>query len=224
MTDPDLLADHADTTREGAAGGEARELVRQLSHALRQPLSTIESIGFLLGARTADSAKMRRQLNLALEQVNSVIDNAVYYVGAVPARPVLFDLKELLAHVLVERYAEAHPHLTIDWDPGVVWAEGDRGQIAHMLRCLIQGFQALARHAAQARMNLEIRPAAAVIRLVAPEVRLTADEIEREMEPLGCLACAERIAFANKSRLEVCSGPESGFSVALHIPLRRLFR
>lgn len=200
---------------------EARELVCHLSHSLRQPLSTLEAIAFLLDSRANEPAKTRHQLNLVLKQVQDVLENAAYFVGATPARPKLFDLKELLAEVLVDRHSETQPHLAIDMDRGVAWVHGDPNHFAHMLRCQLDGFHGLVRRIPDALLEFRIHAATARVVLTAPGVRLSADEVEREMEPLGCLACAERIAFANRSRFEVHCGPDPSFQVALRVPLHR---
>jgi signal transduction histidine kinase len=92
---------------------EITEVVRQLSHELRQPLSTMESIAYYLSMVVpGHDLRVRQQvekLQSLVEQMNWVLADAVHFFQATPPNPQMVDLNELITEAVSGEQAQKQP-------------------------------------------------------------------------------------------------------------------
>jgi signal transduction histidine kinase len=129
---------------ESTALVEPAEIVSQIAHELRQPLSTIESIAYYLDlVLQQEQPKIRQQLaklQQLVDQSNWIVSNAVYFTQAAAPAPEPVDLQEILCECVAD---SAFNGIRVELCPAEtlprVWL--DRAQGLHLVRALIQFFR-----------------------------------------------------------------------------------
>lgn len=130
-------------------GDDVVSVVRHLSHELRQPLSTLEGTAYYLGiALPRADARVRQhveRLQQQIHQVNWILSDALHYLQAVPPRPGLIDLEELLSQCAMDLTPSGRAQLDLDLSAPGKLVLFDPGQGQHMLRNLLRVFRQICR-------------------------------------------------------------------------------
>lgn len=118
------------------------EVVQHLTHELRQPLSAMEHIAFYLAmVLPRDDQRARQQvdkLQRLVAQANGLLDDAAHFLQAMPVRPQLLDLNELITEALAELPSHGlRPHLCEE----LAAVKIDPSQGAHLVRTVIAMYQ-----------------------------------------------------------------------------------
>lgn len=96
----------------------AKDVIRRLTHELRQPLSALESIAFYLqmtvGGGGSDVSAQVERLQQMVDNANWVLSDVLHLLQMAPATPVAVGLEELLEEVLAEAWASEG--LTVETD------------------------------------------------------------------------------------------------------------
>ncbi len=210
---------------------DAAAIVRHLTHELRQPLSTIESIGYYLKmVLPASDTKLQRQLarlQSAIEQTGWILTNAVHFLQSSPPRRRLMDLDEAVSGAVSE-FLRGHPvWVDVDLAPAPAMVEADPDHFRHLLRTLLYFFRRVSRTGGRIAIRTRSGPGGVSLHLETAGVEYSAEEIEAMFDPLGChppagsglaLASAVRIAESHGGRL-ACRLAEGGrLTVQLALP------
>jgi len=207
---------------------DAAQVVRHLAHEIRQPLSTLESLAFLLdialdqpGASAREHvAKIRQQV----DEASSILDDAVHYVQACPLAPAPLALNQLLAMALAERPAGGGVGLHLDLSPEPCEASLDRKQALHLARHLLALATRLSRRDSSVHVSTERRGGEVRLKLAWFGDHRSIEELWRRFEPLSSdappggalsLASARRIVEAHGGELEIYGGPDGRAVVAV---------
>jgi len=114
------------------------QVVQHLTHELRQPLSAMEHIAYYLAMVLPREDQRSRQqvdrLQRLVAQANSLLDDATHFLQALPAKPQILDLNEIITEALAEWPAHGlRPQLCEE----LAVVKIDPGQAAHLVRCVI---------------------------------------------------------------------------------------
>ena len=208
---------------------EVTEVVRQLSHELRQPLSTMESIAYYLTMVVPrHDLRVRQQvekLQQLVEQMNWVLADAVHFFQAVPPNPQLVDLNELVTESLTTENSSQLQPLQIALCESVAMVEMDPSQARHCVQSLI----GLVRKWAHGEVRITTQHVGSEVHLCvsAPQLRIQSEEASLIFEPFRphapagaglAFASVRRIAEANGGRAEVQLNEPRGVTVSVELP------
>jgi len=206
---------------------EVTEVVRQLTHELRQPLSTMESISYYLTMVVPrHDLRVRQQvdkLQQLVEQMNWVLADAVHFFQAAQPNPQLVDLNELVSEALSGGHGAHGPVQVSLCDPAAM-VEMDPAQARHCVHSLI----GLVRKWAHGEVRIDtVRLGGEVhLRVAAPQLRVQSSEASLIFEPFRphapagaglAFASVRRIAEANGGRAEVALNEPTGVTVSIEL-------
>ena len=187
---------------------EVTEVVRQLSHELRQPLSTMESIAYYLSMVVPrHDVRVRHQvdkLQQLVDQMNWVLADAVHFFQATPPNPQLVDLNELVSETITTGQQPQMP-MQVALCDSVAMVEMDPSQARHCVQSLI----GLVRKWAHGEVSVSTQHVGAEVhlRVSAPQLRIQSDEASLIFEPFRPHAPAGAgLAFASVRRIAEASG------------------
>ncbi len=190
-------------------------IVRHLTHELRQPLSTIESIGYYLQMvlPTSDT-KARHQLGKlqqAIEQASWILSDAVHFLQSSPPKPELVDLDEMVSGA-VSDFLRGHPvWVDVDLAQAPTLVEVDPDHFRHLLRTLLYFFRRVTHAGKRIAVRTRASDEGVSVELETAEVPYTAQDIEMMFDPFGshlpagsglALASVVRITESHGGRLE----------------------
>lgn len=227
----DFLRELEWTVRNEPAQGTP-DLLRNLSHELRQPLSAIESIAFYLQmampGSTAKSHQHLARIPELVEAMNGVLSDAVHYMGLIPPQVQHADLQVLVAEVAVELFNDQRPHFVIDMGARGIPVSIDCGQGRHLIRTLACFFRQIGKPLPEVVLRTSVRQQEACIDFHAPGIEYAREELDAMFEPFhselpqGCalsLVTARRIAESHRGRVAIRSECGAGTSVSVYLPL-----
>jgi signal transduction histidine kinase len=207
---------------------EVTEVVRQLSHELRQPLSTMESISYYLSMVVPrHDLRIRQQvdkLQQLVEQMNWVLADAVHFFQAMPPNPQLIDLNELVSETIVDEQ-NAQPPLQVSLCESVAVVAMDPAQARHCVQSLIGLVRKWAH--GEVRVTTQRVGTEVHLRVAAPQLRIQSAEASLIFEPFRphapagaglAFASVRRIAEANGGRAEVHLNEPKGVTVSVELP------
>ena len=207
---------------------EVTEVVRQLSHELRQPLSTMESISYYLSMVVPrHDLRVRQQvekLQQLVEQMNWVLADAVHFFQAMPPNPQLIDLNELVSETITNEQS-AQPPLQVSLCESVAMVAMDPAQARHCVQSLIGLVRKWAH--GEVRVTTQRVGAEMHLRVAAPQLRIQSAEASLIFEPFRphapagaglAFASVRRIAEANGGRAEVHLNEPKGVTVSVELP------
>jgi len=136
-------------TSAAAPRFQACDVLRQVAHELRQPLSTIESIAYYLDIILPDTEPRAREqagkLQQMVHQCNRILADAIHYLQAAPPRRELLELAELIGAELAERPDKDACCLRYEPAEQLPPVLLDAAQARHMVGNLIAFFQQVSR-------------------------------------------------------------------------------
>lgn len=142
LAERDYLATHDNSAPE------ASELVSQIAHELRQPLSTIEAIAYYLDMvlpRTEQKARQQlAKLQQLVEQSNWIVTNAVHLTNPLVPAPQKLDLEESITRVAAEWVLTAENPVQFDFRGELPLVYLDPGQAHDLLQNLFTFFRQIA--------------------------------------------------------------------------------
>ena len=207
----------------------AGDVIRHLSHELRQPLSTIESIAFYLGMLFPEQPKLAAQsdrLRRLVEHMNWVLTDAVHLVQAAPVNLQVLDLHELVSNELAGQTSQGRCEFVADYAEQDALVRMDAAQASHLVRGMLlavgnlpEDSEILVRtHTGAGSVTLEIQ---------VPRTELSSRELDWLFTPLEShrngsglsLFAARRIAKAHGGSLEVSSSPQLCVRLTCSLPL-----
>lgn len=207
---------------------EVTEVVRQLSHELRQPLSTMESIAYYLTMVVPrHDMRVRQQvekLQQLVEQMNWVLADAVHFFQATPPNPQLVDLNELVTESITGEPVSQSP-LQVSLSESVAMVQMDPAQARHCVHSLIGLVRKWAH--GEVRISTQHIGSEVHLRVSAPQLRIQSDEASLIFEPFRphapagaglAFASVRRIAEANGGRAEVQLNEPKGVTVSVELP------
>ncbi|MFN7918566.1 MAG: HAMP domain-containing sensor histidine kinase [Bryobacteraceae bacterium] len=227
----DFLRELEWTVRNEPAQGTP-ELLRNLSHELRQPLSAIESIAFYLQMAIPGSpAKSHQHLARIPELVdsmNGVLSDVVHYMGLIPPQVQHADLQVLVAEVAVDLFTEQRPHLVVDLAANTIPVSIDCPQGRHLVRTLASFFRQIGKPLDEVRLRASAANGEARLDFHAPGIEYSPDELDAMFEPFhpdlpqGCalsLVTARKIAEGHGGRVGIRSEAGTGTTMTVYLPL-----
>jgi signal transduction histidine kinase len=208
---------------------ESAEMLREMAHELRQPLSTIESIAYYLDlVLPPDSGRVRTQierLKRMVEQSNWIVSNAVNFVQTAPTRPQLMGVRDLMGSAALEcSYGSPIEYNLDESDPLV---RIDPGQAVHLFYTLLVLFRTAVCSDPHLCVSCSSNGFETVIRLSTgrsgvPEMKLpNLSGTSGNGLPPGAglsLASVRKILEAHNGQTEVAADGES-LTVTLKFPL-----
>lgn len=207
---------------------EVIDVVRQLSHELRQPLSTMESIAYYLSMVVPrQDLRVRQQvekLQTLVEQMNWVLADAVHFFQATEPNPQLVDLNELVSESIRNEQGGPTP-VNVSLCDAAALTEMDPAQARHCVHSLI----GLVRKWAHGEVRVSTHHAGGEVhlRVSAPQLRIQSDEASLIFEPFRphgpagaglAFASVRRIAEAHGGRAEVRLNEPRGVTVSIELP------
>lgn len=208
---------------------QAGDVVRHLTHELRQPLSAIESIAYYLGMVLPEENKLTPQLGRLrhlVDQMNWSLTDAVHLLQAAPVSPQVLDLHELITEVLAERASHEGARFHPEFAETAALVNMDPAQASHLVRGVMltmsqlpEGTGIMVRTAVDGRtVRLEI---------CVPGFDVPREDLDRFFTPLEShlpngalsLACARKIAEAHGGTIEAASVPQLGVRFQCSFPL-----
>lgn len=119
----------------------AKDVIRHLTHELRQPLSALESIAFYLqmtvGGGGSDVSAQVERLQQMVDNANWVLSDVLHLLQMAPATPVAVVLEELLEEVLCEAWASEGLAVETDIDEALPAMAVDLEQARHLFRSVL---------------------------------------------------------------------------------------
>ena len=196
------------------------DVLRDVAHELRQPLSTIESIAYYLAMvlPPADE-RARAQLNCIrqlVEQSNWILSSGLGLVGCAPAgAPVPIDLEELLTRAAAASVGQDRPTVRFALAGSLPLVQLDPGQGRDLAETLL----ILARQLA-ARGPVTISSEACCSGGAALLVSAPAQVSMSAFGPGAMLGLenARKIAEIHGGRLTLESSPEAGIRLTVMLP------
>lgn len=120
----------------------ARDVIRHLTHELRQPLSALESIAFYLqmtvGGGHSDVSAQVNRLQQMVDSANWILSDALHLLRMAPANPESVDIEELTDDVLTETWVSEGLAIQKEFAEDLPPAWVDSEQLQHLLRTVLQ--------------------------------------------------------------------------------------
>ena len=227
---PDPAATAAAMIKSDGAPYDAADVVRHVTHELRQPLSTIESIAYYLEITLPHAESRARaqagKLQQMVHQCNWILADAIHYLQAAPPRLELLDLSEIISETLTEWSGEDTRQIQYEPAEHLPPVLLDASQAQHLLCNLFTFYQQVARGGA-----ITIRTSAvdqqARLEMTAPAPGYDAASLAALFEPFSPhLPGGSGLALASVRRIAEAHGATLDASVTPHgdLQLRIAFR
>jgi signal transduction histidine kinase len=119
-----------------------KDVLRHLTHELRQPLSALESIAFYLqmtvGTGGSDISAQVNRLHQMVDSANWVLSDVLHLMQMAPPKPEAVDINELTEDVLTESWVSDGLAIQQDFADDLPDAWADVEQLRHLLRSVLQ--------------------------------------------------------------------------------------
>ena len=227
---PSSATECASTPSSACSPNDATAVVRHLAHELRQPLSTIESIGYYLKiALPPNQVRARQQadkLQEVVDQANTIIGDALFFLDAATPKPQLIDLNELLSEILVQSSDHESVHAQVELSERAL-ARMDPAHARHLLRNLIGFFRQVIRPVGSITINTKSSCSEIMLTLSAGGSAIASGDLQGVFEPFNqslpagvglTMASARRIVQVHGGRIELRSLEDQGVSVVVTVP------
>lgn len=132
------------------APSETGEVVRHLTHELRQPLSTLETSAYylklILSGNDPRVDQQLEKIQQVVQNMSWILADAVHYLQAASPHPQWVDLTELISEALATQ-VPGMQEVELDWTESsdAPLVEMDPGQAQHLVRVLLSVFRLIAR-------------------------------------------------------------------------------
>lgn len=120
----------------------AEDVIRHLTHELRQPLSALESIAYYLqlkmGESNADVSAQVQRLEQMVDNANWVLSDILHLLPMMPPNSAAVGVGELAEEVLAEAWVSEGLAIRQDFAEEMAPARVDVEQLRHLLRSVLQ--------------------------------------------------------------------------------------
>lgn len=201
----------------------AKDVIRHLTHELRQPLSALESIAYYLQLTVASgggadvSAHVHR-LQQMVDNANWVLSDVLHLLQMAPPNPSVVDIEELLAEVVNESWAAEGltVHTEVPEEFPDAWVDAE--QLRHLLRSVLQFLRRTMEEPREVILIGSIQPGAIHVEFRATAPTVVPDLVFNPLEGNQLLTC-RRIAENNAGRFHVFQDPGGWLSLRLQLPV-----
>ncbi len=200
----------------------ARDVIRHLTHELRQPLSALDSIAFYLqmtvGGDSNDVSAQVNRLQQMVDNANWVLADVVYLMHVAPPHLEVVNCQELMEEMLTETWACEGLTITLDvaGDTPAAWA--DPAQIRHLLRCVLQFLRRIAEEPRAVGISVSPRNGAVQLQFAANAPQVVPAALFQPLEG-NQLYTARRIAENNAGEFHVVQDEHGRLILRLSIPV-----
>lgn len=202
----------------------ADSLIRTLSHELRQPLSTIESIAYYLQLALPNTdpkiAEQLTRLRSLVDQSNWILSDALLLAQNGNIRPEAISLDELVSEfVMDEGFCEGpYPSFDLHLNSGPVWM--DYQQARQMVHNVCRLFRMAARMDAVIAIHTRMLPNGSVLL----KANSLGPALEEDAMPAGTslsLLCLQKIADDNSASLFMNFSNPPLLELGIEVPAAR---
>lgn len=194
------------------------EILMDVAHELRQPLSNIETIAYYLSmVLPPGDKKIQAQLGRIRELVQQsswILSSGVNLAGSIPIAPQPMALEELITESVISSGSHAHVHLALSGDLALVQLDPRAGR--DLVDSVLMLFRSMADGSAPITVTTSARPEGGVLM----EIRTPEDCCQRVSGAGSELALesARRIAQSHGGTFQVDTGPDGGIRGRLMLP------
>ncbi|HEU0120056.1 MAG TPA: hypothetical protein VFQ91_05980 [Bryobacteraceae bacterium] len=200
----------------------AQDVIRHLTHELRQPLSALESIAFYLqmtvGDRGSDITAQVNRLQQMVDSANWVLSDVLHLLQMAPPNPEAVDLAELVDDVLSEAWVTDGLEIADDLTEGLPAVFADAEQARHLMRSVMQFLRRSVDAPRAVEIGVAVRTGA--LRLTfrgnAPQIKL--DTLFRAEESNPLRTC-QRIAETNHGAFLAERDERGWLALSMELPL-----
>lgn len=202
-----------------------QDVIRHLTHELRQPLSALESIAYYLqmtvGGGGCDVSAQVNRLQQMVDNANWILSDVLHLMQMAAPRPEAVDIPELADEVLTESWVSEGLTIQQEFAADLPAAWVDIEQLRHLLRSMLQF---LRRSVDESRaVNLSGTSTTSYFHM---EMRANAPGVVPEslfnpLEPNQLLTC-RRIAESNGGRFTAEKDSFGWLCLRLELPLDAL--
>lgn len=200
----------------------ARDIIRHLTHELRQPLSALESIAFYLqmtaADRPADIVAQVGRLQQMVENANWVLSDVMHMMQMAPPHAVAVDAAEVMDEVLAEGWVVEGLRVRAECAAEMSAAWVDPEQFRHLLRSLLYFLRR--RTAAPGEVELFCGETEGRLRMEARAIApgVVAADVFHPLEPNQLFTC-RRIAENHGGRFTAENREGGELRLQLELPL-----
>jgi K+-sensing histidine kinase KdpD len=206
--------------KEPEAETSPANMLRDIAHEIRQPLSAIESIAYYLSLTLPENDKHREQLarvQQLVEQSNWILSNGLGLADARPADPITLDLEELITEAISGRPASIDPPVHCDLASDLPLVQLDPSYGRALLENILELFRQVATdmHPVRLRTSAGINGVAIDVSSAVPGYRSVAS-----LPPGSVLSldCARRVAEMHGGSCNYWIDPSGGIRVRVMLP------
>lgn len=203
----------------------AEDVIRHLTHELRQPLSALESIAYYLQLKVADSdpdacAQVSR-LEQMVDNANWVLSDILHLLPMAPPNTSSVGIAELADEVLSECWASEGLTIQQDFQPDLPRICADIDQLRHLFRSVLQFLRRTIEEPRTVRVSAI--PAADSVQIVfcTNAASTVTDALFRPLEA-NQLFTSRRIAENNRGKFTAEKEESGRLSIRLQLPAAAL--
>jgi len=199
-----------------------KDVIRHLTHELRQPLSALESIAFYLqmtiGGGAGDVSVQVDRLQQMVDSLNWVVSDVIHLMHMTPPNPESVNIHELTEEVLAESWISEGLTFQQDLDPEMPGAWADLEQLRHLLRSALQFLRRSAAEPREVAVSGTTSAASFQLMMRTNAPAVVPEELFNPLEPNQLLTC-RRIAENNGGRFRAEKDGQGRLSLCLDLPV-----
>ena len=199
----------------------ARDVIRHLTHELRQPLSALDSIAFYLqmtvGGESSDVSAQVNRLQQMVDNANWVLSDVVYLMQMAPPQLEVVNCQELMEEMLTESWACEGLSITVDTAGDIPGAWVDPAQIRHMLRSVLQFLRRSVEEPRAVGISVSAMSGTVQVHFVANAPQVVPAALFHPLEG-NQLYTSRRIAANNGGEFDAVQDEQGRLSLRLAIP------
>jgi light-regulated signal transduction histidine kinase (bacteriophytochrome) len=204
----------------------AKDVIRHLTHELRQPLSALESIAFYLqmtaaGRDATDVSAHLDRLQQMVDSANWVVTDVLHLMQMATPNPEAVDIPELVEDVLAESWVSEGLEIHGDFADSLpaVWA--DMEQLRHLLRGILQFFRRTVDAPRAIYLTGTADSDSFQLKMSANAPGVVPDSLFEALESNKLLTC-RRIAEVNGGHFSAANDESGWLCLTLYLPVAAL--
>ncbi len=210
------------------------EFAGGIAHDLRQPLSVITNVGYLLKLYLSDpDDKVVEYMDMLKEEAdyaNRIIHDLLEFARTGQVRAESVAIPNLVSAVIDKHPPPEHITTEIHYPDDLPAAHVDPGHIRQVLTNLVENAYHAMPEGGSLTISMGVDQADIAIAITDTGIGISSDKIKKIFEPLFTtkkkgvglgLAIGKKLVEANGGRLEVKSKPKKGTTFTLRLPIRK---
>ena len=202
-----------------------QDVIRHLTHELRQPLSALESIAFYLqmtiGGGGSDLGAQINRLQQMVDNANWVLSDVLHLMHMAPPNPEAVDLTELAGEVLTESWVSEGLAIQQEFAADLPAAWVDIEQLRHLLRSVLQFLRRSADEPRAVNISGTTAANSLLLEFRANAPGVVTESLFNPLEPNQLLTC-RRIAEVNGGRFNAEKDGFGWLCLRLALPVAAL--